>query len=147
MSDQRKGEGMPGLVAGRVEELRRLEACERALAESFYTYALTAAGGARLLHLGERHKGIAALLAKRLGELGGRPDVDPDDLWIIGSPRKLETLLFAEETALRTYRDHLVDLDLETRALVQERILPDHARTLELLIGEREPPAATIGEP
>src|SRR5262249_39850552 len=56
LSAEGKGEGMPGLEAGRIEELRRLEASERALADAFIAYARTAEGGGRLLHLSERHR-------------------------------------------------------------------------------------------
>ena len=137
MTAERKGEGMPGLVAGRIEELRRLEASERALAGAFVAYARTSEGGSRLLHLSERHREIAELLAARIDALGGESSVDADDLWIIGPPEKLETILYAEQAAQRTYHDHLLDMDPETRALVRGRILPDHEDTLEALASER----------
>jgi hypothetical protein len=100
-------------------------------------YARTCEGGSRLLHLSERHREIAELLAARIDALGGESSVDADDLWIIGPPEKLETILYAEQAAQRTYHDHLLDLDPETRALVLGRILPDHEDTLEALAGER----------
>jgi hypothetical protein len=137
LSAEGKGEGMPGLAAGRIEELRRLEASERALAEAFVAYARAAEGGGRLLHLSERHRHISELLAQRIVALGGQPDVDPDDIWIIGDPGELRTILYAEKAAQRTYHDHLLDMDPETQALVRERILPDHEDTLEVLTGER----------
>src|SRR4051812_27711864 len=137
LTAERKGEGMPGLVAGRIEELRRLEAAERALADAFVAYARAAEGGAQLLHLAERRWRIAELLAARITALGGQPEVDADDIWIIGAPDKLETIIYAEQAAQRTYHDHLLDLDPETMALVRDRILPEHEDTLEALTGER----------
>jgi hypothetical protein len=137
LNKERKGEGPPELVAGRVEELRRLEASERALAEALVAYARQAEGGGRVLHLAERHRQIGELLAARIVALGGAPDVDPDDNWIIGAPEKIETIIYAEQAAQRTYHDHLVDLDTETMRLVRDRILPEHEDTLELLTGER----------
>jgi hypothetical protein len=137
LTAERKDEGAHGLVAGRVEELKRLEACERALAQAFVAYARAAEGGAALLHLGERHLHDAELLAGRIVALGGRPDVEPDDLWIIGDPAKLDTIIYAEQAAQRTYHDHLLDMDPETMALVRDRILPAHEDTLALVTGER----------
>jgi hypothetical protein len=137
LSAERKGEGMPGLAAGRIEELRRLEAAERALADAFVAYARAAEGGGRLLHLSERHRRSAELLAGRIVALGGQPDIEPDDIWIIGPPDKLETIVYAEQAAQRTYHDHLLDMDPETMALVRDRILPEHEDTLALLTGER----------
>src|SRR5215471_17950887 len=96
---EEKREGMPDLVGGRIEELKRLEASERALANAFIAYARVAQGGARLLHLSEGHREIASLLATRIAALGGEPHVDADDAWIIGSPHKLETIVYAEQAA------------------------------------------------
>jgi len=128
---------MPEVVAGRIEELRRLEASERALSDAFVAYARSAEGGARLLHLSERHRNLSTLLAQRIVALGGQPDVEPDGAWIIGEPGELRTILYAEQAAQRTYHDHLIDMDPETQALVRERILPEHEDTLEALTGER----------
>src|SRR6478609_7722511 len=110
---------MPGLVAGRIEELRRLEAAERALADAFVAFARSSEGGARLLHLAERRWRLAERLAERIVALGGEPQVDPDDIWIIGKPDELATIIYAEQSAQRTYHDHLLDLDPETMALVR----------------------------
>ena len=137
MNEEGKGEGSRELVAGRIEELRRLEASERALAEAICVYARSAAGGGQLLHLAERHYELATLLARRIEALGGAPDVEPDDLWIIGPPGELATIVYAEEAAQRTYHDHLLDLDPETIALVREHILPAHEDTLAALTGVR----------
>ena len=136
MDAQRKGEGPPGLVAGRLEELRRLEAAERALADAFCSYARSAEGGSRLLHLSERHREVAEQLAARIVALGGQPDVDPDDQWIIGPADRLDTILYAEQAAQRTYHDHLLDMDPETMALIRDQVLPAHESTLEVLTGE-----------
>ena len=137
MGVERKDEGMPGLVAGRIEELKRLEAAERALADAFVSFARGAERGGRLLYLAERHRQIAALLAARVVALGGEPDLYADDAWIIGPTDRLDTIIYAEQAAQRTYHDHLLDFDPETMKLVRDRVLPDHEDTLELLTGER----------
>ncbi|HEX8953984.1 MAG TPA: hypothetical protein VF997_23550 [Polyangia bacterium] len=89
------------------------------------------------MHLAERHREIAALLGARIVALGGQPDSEPDDAWIIGRPDELETIVYAEQAAQRTYHDHLLDLDPETMLLVRDRVLPAHEDTLEALTGER----------
>jgi hypothetical protein len=137
VAEQGKVEGTPELAAGRVEELRRLEAAERALALAFTEFARASQGGARLLHFAERHRQHAALLAERIAALGGHTEVDPDDIWIIGKPTELATIAYAERTAQHTYHDHLLDFDAETRALVLKRILPELGDALEALTGER----------
>ena len=136
MRSQRKGEGSRELVAGRIEELRRLEAAERALADAYVAFARASEGGGRFLHLSERRQKLAALLAERIVALGGVPDVEPDDQWIIGRAGELETIVFAEQAAQRTYHDHLLDLDPETMVIVRDRVLPDHEAALEALTGE-----------
>ncbi len=133
MIGERKNEGAPGLVTGRIEELRHLEAAERGLAKAFGEYTRAAGHDGRLLHLAEQHRRTADLLARRLGELGGEAYADPDDQWILGPTDRLETILFAEQSARRTYHDHLLDLDPDTMHLVRERILPVHDETLALL--------------
>jgi hypothetical protein len=138
VTDERNDQGARGLVAGRVEELKGLEASERGLAEAFVAFARAATGGGRMLHLAERHRSIAELLAERIVSLGGEPDPYPDDLWIIGPTDEIETILYAEQAALRTYHDHLLDFDGETMRLVRDRILPDHDNTLELLTNWRD---------
>ena len=122
-----------GLVTGRIEELRRLEAAERGLTRAFVQFARAAGSDGRLLHLAEQHRRTAELLAERLTELGGETDLDADDQWIVGPTDRLDTILFAEESARRTYHDHLFDLDPETMRLVRERILPVHEETLAIL--------------
>lgn len=136
MNEDWKAEGAHGVVTGRLEELRRLEAAERALADAFVAYARAAEGGSQLLHLSERHRQIAQLLADRIVALGGSPDVYPDDQWLIGAPEKLETIVYAEQAAQRTYHDHLLDMDPDTQKIVRDHVLPAHESTLELLTGE-----------
>jgi hypothetical protein len=134
---ERKDEGSQELAAGRIEELRRLEAAERALADALLTYARACEGGSKLLHFAERHREHSRLLAERIRAMGGPVDVDPDDAWIMGDPRDIKTISFAEQAALRTYHDHMIDMDPETQRLVRDRILPDHEDILEVLTGER----------
>ncbi len=139
MYGERKDEGAPEVVVGRVAELRKLEAAERALADALCAYARSAPGGGQMLHLAERHWQLAGLLGERVQALGGAPEVDPDDQWLIGRPEELETILFAEQAALRTFHDHLIDLDPETMVLVRDRVLPTHEETLAALTGEHNP--------
>jgi hypothetical protein len=124
------------VVTGRVEELRHLEACERALADAFTEYANSIRGGTRYLNVAENLRRHAVLVATRIIELGGRPEIEPDDQWILGPTDELGTLVLAEEMAQRTYHDHLLDFDPITMQLVRDRILPDHEAALELLTGE-----------
>jgi len=126
------------VVVGRIAELRRLEACERGLADAYAAYGMQARRDMRWATLRERHLAHAAILAMRIRELGGEPTDDSDDEWILGSPSELSTIVFAEHAALRTYHDHLLDLDPESMTLVRERILPSHEQTLAELVGERD---------
>lgn len=144
LNEERKGEGAREVVAGRVAELRKLEAAERALADALCAFARSAAGGGQMLHLAERHFELAALLGQRIVALGGKPEADPDDQWIIGRPEELDTIVYAEQAAVRTYHDHLLDLDPETMHLVRDRILPAHEDTLEALTGERSVEGLTL---
>lgn len=133
MAGERKNEAVRGLAAGRIEEIRRLEAAERGLTKAFLEFARASGSDGRLLHLAEQHRRTAELLADRLAALGAKTDLEPDDQWIVGPSDRLDTILFAEESARRTYHDHLLDLDPETMRLVRERILPVHEETLALL--------------
>jgi hypothetical protein len=139
MKAEGKAEGPPVVVVGRIAELRRLEASERALADAYRDCAREHPAKARLLRLGERHRQHATLLAARVAELGGMPDVEADDQWILGRPEQLSTLLYAERTAQATYHDHLLDLDGKTLHLVRDVILPEHRAALDELIEEIAP--------
>jgi hypothetical protein len=130
---ERKVEGPSGVVAGRIEELRRFEAAERALAEAYSVYCYVNPGGTRYLGLMQRRRGLATLLAERIGQLGGRHAEFSDDCWISGSPKELATLIEAERVAHRTYHDHLEDFDPDTQRLVRDRILAEHEDTIEAL--------------
>ena len=133
MVGEEKIESPHVLAAGRIEELRRLEAAERGLVRAIIEYAHAAGRDGNFLRVAERHRHISELLADRITALGGDTDVDPDDIWIIGPTDRLDTILYAEHSAQRTYHDHLLDLDPETLRLVRERILPAHEDTLALL--------------
>ena len=124
----------------RSEELRRLEMCERALADAYREQALACEGAdalmlARFAAACDHH---AQLLGARVEALGGMRDPAADPSWLIGS------LAVAEHTALATYHDHLGDHDAETIALVRDRILPDHRAQLAWL--ERDSPVAQPSE-
>jgi hypothetical protein len=126
------------VVSGRIVELQRLEACERGLADAYCTYAHGFRGAPTpWLTLAERHRSHACILAARVRELGGAALDESDDEWVMGDAHQLRTLIFAEQIALRTYHDHLLDLDQETIALLRESILPSQEEILATLVGER----------
>lgn len=137
MDAERKHEGSHELVAGRIAELRHLEAGERGLAEAYNAYAHHADGATRFLGIAARHLEHAALLAARIEQLGGHPALDAEDYWILRPPTELAALIDAEHTAHRGYHDHLLDLDPDSMRLVRERILAEHEDTLAQLTGER----------
>jgi hypothetical protein len=121
---------------GRIAELQRLEASERALADAWATYARSAPERWQACVLAERHRQHALLLAWRLAALGEEPSYDVDTDWILGPTDHLGTLLSAEQSARLTYHDHLSDFDPRTLELVLERILPDHEAMLEELVAD-----------
>ena len=139
MRAEGKSEGPPLVVQGRIEELRRLQASERALADAYRAAAGMIEGGRRLLAIAERHRISADELSERLVAIGGVPRSDGDDEWILGRPEQLSTLTYAERTAIATWHDHLLDLDEETKRLVLERVLPAHQRALDELTEEIAP--------
>lgn len=138
VESERKPDAAFAAVRGRVEELRRLEACERALGDAYLARCGRAGGGARWRTLADRHRGHSERLAARIVELGGRPLADVDDQWIVRGRDPLTALLEAEQAALRTYHDHLLDFDPQTMRLVRDRILAEHEETLAELTGERD---------
>ena len=121
---------------GRCEELKRLEASERALADAWHAYAQSAPERWAACHLAERHRQHALTLAWRLMALGDEPNYDLDDEWIQGPRNTLRTLLNAEQAARLTYHDHMGDFDARTCELIRERILPDHEAVLAELAGD-----------
>src|SRR5262249_2527393 len=137
MASQENLERPQMVVPGRIVELGRLQACERGLADAYAAYGQHV-DDPRWYTLRERHLAHAAILALRIRELGGEPSEDSDDEWIMGPARELATIVLAEHLALRTYHDHLLDLDPESVTLVRERIMPAHERTLAELTGEQD---------
>jgi hypothetical protein len=134
-----KVEGAPVVVSGRIEELRRFEAGERALVRAWGEHVRCVAGGTRFQSIVERHRRHAELLAERIAALGGNPRIDPDDQWIVGPVTALSTLVWAEARAQRAFHDHLIDLDPGSMALVRDVVLPEHEDIVEALTGERRP--------
>ena len=130
MDAERKGEGSPTVARGRLEELKHLEAGERALAAAFVEHAHDADSVARFLRLGERHRQHALILAERIVALGGTPLADPDDYWILGDLADEVTLVEAEQNALHAYHDHLLDFDPDTARLIRDRIIDEHENAL-----------------
>ena len=103
----------------RVEELRRLEMCERALAAAFRR--------ARLPELAMGSERLAAELRARLESLGGTAGAGTDDAWLMGR------LADASRLALATYHDHLGDFDPITSALFRDQCIPHHRAALAQL--------------
>jgi hypothetical protein len=126
------------VVTGRIVELQRLQACERGLAEAYTTFARSLSGGTRWLELAARHREHAERIGLRIIALGGAPSDWSDDEWLMGPADRLSTLVYAEHMALRTYHDHLLDLDAASLGMVREHILPEHERSLEELVGVRD---------
>jgi hypothetical protein len=125
----------------RAEQLRRLEMCERALADAFRRQARHRRGReAEMLHAfaseGDR---LAELLRERLAALGGEPDPAVDESWLVD-----ESLADAEQLAVATYHDHLGDHDPETAALIWQKILPHHRAARAWL--ERDSPRVRDSE-
>lgn len=139
MTKYRKSQPAYVVGGGRIEELRRLEAGERALADAWMRFAGEKAERWELRRIAELHRRHSVQLAWRIDALGGEVMLDPDDQWISNRPLSRESLQVAEETARLTYHDHLLDLDPESIELVRNRILPEHERMLQELTGEREP--------
>ncbi|HEX4459833.1 MAG TPA: hypothetical protein VIA18_17765 [Polyangia bacterium] len=121
---------------GRIEELKRLEAGERALADAWRDYAQSAPERWAACSLSERHRQHALALAWRLMSLGDEPGFHIDDEWVSGPHDDLQTLLRAEQAARLTYHDHLGDFDPRTRDLIRERILPDQEALVAELSGD-----------
>lgn len=133
MQDQRPQQDALALSRRvQVEELKHLEACERALAESYRRQPLVPGISSRdLMAIAAQHIEHAAILRGRLVALGGVPIELPDDAWLEGTDGA--ALIAAERSALATYHDHLTDLDPATARVVRACILREHALTLALL--------------
>ena len=113
----------PRLV--RTEELRRLERCERGLAEAYRRASVGRDAEARRREA-KRHRAHADLLRRRVEALGRRGSDEVDEDWLQRGPSGPDQLRLAEYASIATYHDHLTDFDVETAALVRERILPEH---------------------
>jgi hypothetical protein len=105
-----------------VEELVRLERCERGLSEAYVR--------AGLVEEAALHRHHSELLRARIEALGGEVAEDPDDDWLWRRAAGDEALRLAEHESIAIYHDHLIDFDPETRAVVRDRILPEHERLL-----------------
>jgi hypothetical protein len=136
---EEKAVAAPMVADGRVEELKHLEAGERALAAAYAEHVRVTAAKGGVGRIGERHAAHAARLVARIRELGGTPLDDADADWIAGPVDLVATLAYAEHAAARAYHDHLLDLDPESMMLVRDHILPDHEQALVELTGERVP--------
>jgi hypothetical protein len=118
---------------GRVGELRRLEASERALAALYRRQARLRPGAVYLVRLALLMLEHAALLRGQLLRLGVEPLDERDDQWIRGPIDDWETLRRAQYAAKATYHDHLLDHDPEIARLLRDVILRGHTEALDEL--------------
>jgi len=119
----------------RIEELRRLEMCERALAHAYRSHPRSGElWDGELNRIAMHHLQHAAILRGRLAALGAEPGDGMDDEWVRGGD-----LVDAERASLATYHDHLTDLDPATARAVVEFVIPDHAMALHCLDPQFEP--------
>jgi len=125
---------------GRIEELRRLERCERGLAHAYRQRARAAPvyEAERLREAAEQHVWHADLLRRRMEALGGRGTEERDDDWIARALHCEDPLRAAERESIAVYHDHLGDFDPTTAELVRDRILADHERALTALDPDRD---------
>jgi hypothetical protein len=113
----------------RIEELRRLEMCERALARAYRCHPRSGEiWDGELNRIAMHHLQHAAILRGRLAALGAEPGEGMDEEWVRGG-----SLREAERASLATYQDHLTDLDPGTAQAVREVVIPDHAMALACL--------------
>lgn len=111
---------------------------------------------AELRRIAQEHGEHAQELRARVRTLGGDPD-DSAGAWggivqavegaskVFGEAFALKTLREGEDHGLRDYRDALSELDLESRRLVQDVLLPAqllHIQALDAMIGRLSPGAA-----
>jgi uncharacterized protein (TIGR02284 family) len=111
---------------------------------------------AELRRIAQEHGEHAQELRARVRTLGGNP-ADSAGAWgdvvqavegaskLFGEASALKTLREGEEHGLRDYRDALSELDLESRRLVQDVLLPAqllHIQALDAMIGRLAPGAA-----
>jgi hypothetical protein len=115
---------------GRIEELRRLERCERGLGAAYERAPAGRRNARALAALAARHRAHAELLRRRAEALGGRGADGTDEDWLARRTAGEDPLRAAERESIAIYHDHLTDFDVETEALVRGRILPDHERAL-----------------
>jgi hypothetical protein len=134
-----KGEVSSVVVSGLAVELQRLEASERGLAEAYDYYERNNDRGPGLSYIAQRHRRHAGWLAERMRELGIGPLPIADQQWVSGPAERVETLVYAEHAAARTYHDHLGDFDSASLALIRDRILPEQEQTLAELTGGPAP--------
>jgi hypothetical protein len=115
-----------------MHELKRLERCERALADAYKHHGpITGLTEQQLHMLAQRHLEHAKLLRARIRAFGQDPEPESDDSWVTGTDQP--GLKFAEYTSLATYHDHLLDFDQTTADAVRDIVIPDHAQALSLL--------------
>jgi uncharacterized protein (TIGR02284 family) len=116
-----------------------------------------ASEAAELRRIAQEHGEHAQELRARVRTLGGDPD-DSAGAWgglvqaiegaskLLGDASALKALREGEEHGLRDYRDALSELDLESRRLVQDVLLPAqllHIQALDAMLGRLNPGASS----
>jgi len=131
-------EQLNSLLRGEISAVQTYEQAIRAIGDDFGPEA------AELRRIAQEHGEHAQDLRARVRTLGGDPD-DSAGAWgtlvqavegaarMLGDASALKALREGEEHGLRDYRDALSELDVESRRLVQDALLPAQLRHIQAL--------------
>ena len=131
-------EQLNSLLRGEISAVQTYEQAIRAIGADFGPEA------AELRRIAQEHGEHAQDLRARVRTLGGDPD-DSARVWgtlvqavegtarLFGDATALKALREGEEHGLRDYRDALSELDVESRRLVQDALLPAQLRHIQAL--------------
>ena len=131
-------EQLNSLLRGEISAVQTYDQALRKLGDHFGDEA------AELRRIAQEHGEHAQDLRARVRTLGGDPD-DSARVWgtlvqavegtarLLGDPAALKALREGEEHGLRDYRDALSELDVESRRLVQDALLPAQLRHIQAL--------------
>ena len=133
-------EQLNSLLRGEISAVQTYDQAIRRIGDDFGPEA------AELRRIAQEHGEHAQDLRARVRTLGGDPD-DSAGAWgtlvqavegtarLFGDPAALKALREGEEHGLRDYRDALSELDVESRRLVQDALLPAQLRHIQALEG------------
>ena len=133
-------EQLNSLLRGEISAVQTYDQAIHRLGDDFGPEA------AELRRIAQEHGEHAQDLRARVRMLGGDPD-DSAGVWgtlvqavegtarVFGDPAALKALREGEEHGLRDYRDALSELDVESRRLVQDALLPAQLRHIQALEG------------